>query len=78
MLRIGDSKDVEDVNSFFENEVGIFNVLAPTGEDMIVMCPPGRSWFVQKSTYRPEADGTDKLWRVTKLASWARSAKSGA
>jgi hypothetical protein len=75
MLRVGDSSEVRDVNAFFSNEVGIFNAVAPTGEDMIVMCPPGQAWFVRKSTYRPEAEGSDESWRVTKLASWAVSRK---
>ena len=76
MLRVGDSSEVKDVNNFFSNEVGIFSAVGPEGEDMIVMCPPGQPWFVRKSTYKPEGDGSDQAWHVTKLASWAVSRKS--
>ena len=76
MLRVGDSSEVKDVNTFFSNEIGIFNAVGPEGEDMIVMCPPEKPWFVRKSTYRPEADRPDQSWHVTKLASWAVSRKS--
>src|SRR5229473_2868274 len=44
MLRIGESNDVQDVDAVLRNEVGILSVLAPTGEDMIVVCPPGGAW----------------------------------
>jgi hypothetical protein len=77
MLRVGDSSDVKDVNAFFSNESGIFSAVGPEGEDMIVMCPPGEAWFVRKSNYRPEADGADQAWHVTKLASWAVSRNRG-
>ncbi len=73
MLRVGDSRDVKDANTFFSNEVGIFSAVGPEGEDMIVMCPPGQPWFVSKSHDRPETDGSDQSWHVTKLASWAIS-----
>jgi len=76
MLRVGDSSEVKDVNTFFSNETGIFSAVGPEGEDMIVMCPPEKPWFVRKSTYRPEADRPDQSWHVTKLASWAVSRKS--
>lgn len=76
MLRVGDSSEVKDVNTFFSNEIGIFNAVGPEGEDMIVMCPPGQPWFVRKSNYRPEADTPDQSWHVTKLASWAVSRKN--
>lgn len=72
MLRVGDSKDIKDVNTFFSDEVGIFSAVGPEGEDMIVMCPPGQPWFIRKSDHRPE-DGSDQSWHVTKLASWAVS-----
>lgn len=72
MLRVGDSKEINDVNTFFSNEVGIFSAVGPEGEDMIVMCPPGQPWFIRKSDYRPE-DGSEQSWHVTKLASWAVS-----
>jgi hypothetical protein len=75
MLRVGDSSEVKDVNTFFSNEVGIFNAVGPDGEDMVVMCPPGQPWFVRKSNQRPEGDGEEQLWHVTKLASWAVSRK---
>lgn len=75
MLRVGDSSEVKDVNSFFSSEVGIFSAVGPEGEDMIVMCPPGQPWFVRKSADRPEADGSE-AWHVTKLASWAVSRKN--
>lgn len=75
ILKVGDSSDVRDVNSFFSNEVGIFSAVGPEGEDMIVMCPPGQPWFVRKSTYRPEGDSPEQSWHVTKLASWAVSRK---
>ena len=75
MLRVGDSSDVRDVNTFFSNEVGIFNAVGPEGEDMIVMCPPGQPWFVRKTTYRPESESPEESWHVTKLASWAISRK---
>jgi hypothetical protein len=75
MLRVGDSSDVQDVNTFFSSESGIFNAVGPEGEDMIVMCPPGEPWFVRKSNYKPEADSPDQSWHVTKLASWAVSRK---
>jgi hypothetical protein len=75
MLRVGDSSEVRDVNSFFSNEVGIFSAVGPEGEDMIVMCPPGQPWFVRKSTYRPEGDSSEQSWHVTKLATWAVSRK---
>jgi hypothetical protein len=73
MLRVGDSSDVRDVNTFFSNEIGIFSAVGPEGEDMIVMCPPGQPWFVRKSTYRHEGDAPEQSWHVTKLASWAVS-----
>ena len=76
MLRVGDSSEVKDVNTFFTNEVGIFSAVGPEGEDMIVMCPPGQPWFVRKSMYRPEGDGSEQSWHVTKLASWAVSRKT--
>ena len=76
MLRVGDSSEVKDVNTFFSNEVGIFSAVGPEGEDMIVMCPPGQPWFVRKSTSRPEGDDSEQSWHVTKLASWAISRKS--
>lgn len=76
MLRVGDSSEVKDVNSFFSNEVGIFSAVGPEGEDMIVMCPPGQPWFVRKSNHRPQADTPDQSWHVTKLASWAVSTKA--
>jgi hypothetical protein len=76
MLRIGDSSEVKDVNNFFSNEVGIFSAVGPEGENMIVMCPPGQPWFVRKSANKPEGDGSDQPWHVTKLASWAISRKS--
>jgi hypothetical protein len=75
MLRVGDSSDVKDVNAFFSNESGIFSAIGPEGEDMIVMCPPGKPWFVRKSDYRPESHAVDQSWHVTKLASWAVSRK---
>ena len=76
MLRVGDSSEVKDVNTFFTNEVGIFSAVGPEGEDMIVMCPPGQPWFVRKSMSRPEGDGSEQSWHVTKLASWAVSRKT--
>ncbi|PYU34575.1 MAG: hypothetical protein DMG31_05755 [Acidobacteria bacterium] len=78
MLRIGESNDVQDVDAVLRNEVGILSVLAPTGEDMIVVCPPGGTWSVQKSIYRPAADGADRLWHITKVASWVTSVKPSA
>jgi hypothetical protein len=75
MLRVGDSTDVRDVNVFFSNESGIFNAIGPDGENMIVMCPPGKPWFVRKSDYCPDSDDADQLWHVTKLATWAVSRK---
>jgi hypothetical protein len=60
MLRVGDSSDVQDVNTFFSSESGIFNAVGPEGEDMIVICPPGEPWFVRKSNYKPEADSPDQ------------------
>ena len=75
MLRVGDSSDVRDVNTFFSNEIGIFSAVGPEGEDMIVMCPPGQPWFVRKSAYRPEGDAAEQSWHITKLASWAVSRK---
>jgi len=75
MLRVGDSSEVKDVNAFFSQETGVFSAVSPEGEDMIVICPPGKPWFVRKSDYRPESDAADQPWRVTKLASWVVSRK---
>lgn len=75
MLRVGDSSDIKDVNTFFSSEIGIFSAVGPEGEDMIVMCPPGEPWFVRKSSHRSEEDQPDQPWHVTKLASWAVSRK---
>jgi len=54
MLRVGDSSDVKDVNTFFSNDVGIFNAVGPEGEDLIVMCPPGQPWFVANQPLGPK------------------------
>jgi hypothetical protein len=70
MFRVGDSRHVHDPASLLAHEVGIFHVLAPSGEDMIVVCPPHQPWFIQRSIYRSEADGASELWCITRLVSW--------
>ncbi len=71
MLRVGESSVTGNPTEILEGETGIFAVLSPTGEDMLVCCPPGEHWFIQESRSRREVKEPGAFWKVTKIASWA-------
>lgn len=74
MLKLNETIVVDSPSAALKNESGVFELVSPLGEVLLLACQPGLEMGLpQHLSFDPRRTRSDNLWEIKKIAESPRA-----